>query len=53
MGLQDPDIRVNDLEITAADYLPDDILTVLVYADLGFIAAVTIAANACLLKIDL
>jgi hypothetical protein len=53
VGLQDLDIGVDDLEIIAADYLSDDILTVLVYADLGFIAAVTIAANAYLFKIDL
>jgi hypothetical protein len=51
VGLQDLGIGDDDLEITAADYLPDDILAVPAYADLGFIVAVTAAAGAYSFKI--
>ena len=46
LGLQDLDLEDDDLEVTAADYLPDDILAVPAYADLGFIIAVAAAAGA-------
>jgi hypothetical protein len=52
VGLQDLGIGDDDLEITAADYLPDDILAVPAYADLGFIVAVTAAAGAHSFKIN-
>jgi hypothetical protein len=52
VGLQDLDIGDDDLEITAADYLPDDILAVPAFADLGFIVAVTAAAGAHSFRTD-
>jgi len=52
VGLQDLDIGKDDLQITAADYLPDDILAVPAYADLGFIVAVVAAAGAYSFKTD-
>jgi len=51
VGLQDLDIEDDDLKITPADYLPDDILAVPAYADLGFIVAVTAASGAYSFKI--
>jgi hypothetical protein len=46
VGLQDLKLGDDDLETTAADYLPDDVLAVPAYADLGFIVAVTAAIGA-------
>ncbi|KAH8743659.1 hypothetical protein BGZ57DRAFT_979993 [Hyaloscypha finlandica] len=52
VGLHDKDFGKDEFEITAADYLPDDIPAVPAYADLGFIVAVTAAAGAYSFKID-
>ncbi|PMD17224.1 hypothetical protein NA56DRAFT_752575 [Hyaloscypha hepaticicola] len=52
VGLQDLNLGEEDLRMTAADYLPDDILAVPAYADLGFIVAVTAAAGADSFKLD-
>jgi hypothetical protein len=52
VGLQDLDVGEDDLQITAADYLPDDILAVPAYADLGFLVAVPAAAGTYSFKTD-
>jgi hypothetical protein len=47
LDIGDDDLKL-EMEITAADYLPDDILAVPAYADLGFVVEVTAAAGAYL-----
>lgn len=52
LGLEDLDLKGDDLQTTKADYLPSDLLAVPAYSEVGFIVAAAAAAGAYSMRTD-